>query len=173
MPLPDYRKKSHQNRDDLTGEHLVGDAGQAILACLFFAVWILDSFFLNYTTCLNQYIPLIIRMPLGIVLLLLSGYLAQKSLSIVFGERRDPPVVIRKSIFNIVRHPMYLSEILLYFAFIVFSVSLASIVVWIIAIGFLHYISRSEEKLLAARFGDEYTQYMKAVPMWIPRLRKK
>jgi protein-S-isoprenylcysteine O-methyltransferase Ste14 len=53
------------------------------------------------------------------------------------------------------------------------SISLAAAVVWCIAIVFLHYISRWEEKLLLARFGEEYAQYMRDVPMWIPRLRKR
>jgi len=53
------------------------------------------------------------------------------------------------------------------------SISLAAAVVWIIAIGFLNYISRYEERLLLARFGQEYKEYIREVPMWIPRLRKK
>ena len=173
MPHGRNNRTSQQNRDDLTGEHSIGDAGQAILACLFFILWIADSFFFQYTTFLNQYVSLGIRIPLGIVFIILSGYLAQKGLSIVFGEKREPPVVIRKSVFGIVRHPIYLSEILLYLGFIILSISLASVAVWIIAIGFLHYISRREEKLLIARFGDTYRQYMQDVPMWIPRLRRK
>jgi protein-S-isoprenylcysteine O-methyltransferase Ste14 len=44
-------------------------------------------------------------------------------------------------------------------------------VVWIMAFLFLHFISRFEEKLLLDRFGEEYEQYMREVPMWIPRLR--
>jgi protein-S-isoprenylcysteine O-methyltransferase Ste14 len=40
--------------------------------------------------------------------------------------------------------------------------------VWAIGVIFLHYISRYEEKLLLARFGEEYEQYMREVPMWIP-----
>ena len=31
-------------RDDLSGEHALGDLGQILFACLFFAVWVLDSF---------------------------------------------------------------------------------------------------------------------------------
>jgi protein-S-isoprenylcysteine O-methyltransferase Ste14 len=53
-----------------------------------------------------------------------------------------------------------------------FRTSLAAALVWIIAIVFLHYISRYEEKLLLARFGDDYKQYMKDVPMYFPRLWK-
>ncbi len=167
------RRKAQQQRSDLTGEHTVGDAGQIVVACLFAATWILDTFFLQYTTFLNHHVPPGIRIPLGVILLALSGYLAKTGLSIVFGEKREQPGVIKKGVFNVVRHPIYLSEILLYLGLLMLSISLAAAVVWVIAIGFLHYISRHEERLLLARFGEDYEQYMREVPMWIPRLRKK
>ena len=167
-----YREKLNA-RDDLTGEHTLGDAGQAILAILFGVIWIADSFFLQYTTFLNPLVPKIIRLPLGIVLLFASGYLAVVGLSIVFGEERETPVVIRKNVFGIVRHPIYLSEILLYLGLLMLSISLAATAVWILAIFFLHIISRYEEKLLLDRFGEGYETYMREVPMWIPRIRKK
>jgi len=110
-------RKAQQQRDDLTGEHAVGDAGQIVLACLFAATWMLDTFFFRYTTFLNQYVSLVIRIPLGVILLVLSGYLAKTGMSIVFGEKREQPGVIRKGVFNVVRHPIYLSETLLYLGF--------------------------------------------------------
>lgn len=167
------QNKKHHQREDLIGEYFASDAGQIILALLFSGTWITDSFFLEYTTFLNQYIPLAIRIPIGLVFLIISGYLSIKGLSIVFGEKREEPCVIKKGVFNIVRHPIYLSEILLYLGLLILNSSLAAAVVWIIGIGFLHYISKYEESLLLARFGKEYEQYMKEVPMWIPRLRKK
>ena len=81
------QKKAQQQGDDLTGEHAVGDAGQMVLACLFPAMWIADTFFFKYTTFLNHYVPLAVRIPSGVVLLVLSAYLAKTGLSIVFGER--------------------------------------------------------------------------------------
>ena len=167
------RKKAHNERDDLVGEHAIGDAGQLILACLFAVTWIADTFFLKVTTFLHGYVPPVARIPVGFVLLLLSGYLARTGLTIVFGERRDEPRVIRKSVFSVVRHPVYLSEILLYLGLLMLSMSLAAAAVWVVAIGFLHAISRHEERLLLESFGEEYRQYMRDVPMWIPRFRKR
>ncbi len=167
------QRRAQQQRDDLTGEHAVGDAGQMVLACLFAATWIADTFFFKYTTFLNRYVSPVVRVPLGAILLVLSGYLAGTGMSIVFGEKREKPGVIRKGVFNVVRHPIYLSEILLYLGLLMLSISLAAAAVWVIAIGFLHYISLYEERLLLARFGEEYEQYMREVPMWIPRLGKR
>jgi len=163
-------RQAQQQRDDLTGEHALTDAGQMVLACLFATTWITDTFLLKYTIFLNQYVPVAIRIPVGVMLLALSGYLAITGLSIVFGETRETPGVIRKSVFGGVRHPIYLSEILLYLGLLILNMSLAAAVVWVIAIGFLHYVSRHEERMLLARFGAEYEQYMREVPMWIPRL---
>lgn len=167
-----YRER-FEERDDLTGEHTVGDAGQAILAVLFMVVWVLDTFFLEHTIFFNQSVSLFIRVPLGGILLVLSGYLAWAGLAIVFGEKRETPAVIRKGVFGVVRHPIYVSEILLYIGFLLFSLSFAAAGVLCVGIIFLHYISRYEERLLLARFGEEYRAYMRDVPMWIPRVRKR
>ena len=131
-------------------------------------MWIGDTFFLRYRTFVNSYIPSGLRIPLGIVNLLVALYLARTSLRIVFGETRETPQVIRKGVFNIVRHPMYLSEILVYLGFLLFSLSLAAVVVWMLGIGFLHVIARYEERRLLAHLGIDYQDYMREVPMWLP-----
>jgi protein-S-isoprenylcysteine O-methyltransferase Ste14 len=160
------------HRDELTGEHLLGDAGQLFFFFLFGVVWVGDTFFLQYTTFLNQYIPLIIRIVVGAAFLCVSGYLASKGLSIVFGDEQKNPTVIREGVFSMVRHPIYFSEILLYCGLLIISISLAAAIVWVLTIGFLHYISRHEERLLLARFGKNYQKYMREVPMWIPRIKR-
>jgi protein-S-isoprenylcysteine O-methyltransferase Ste14 len=162
-----------QHRDDLTGEHAVGDAGQMALACLFAVTWIPDTFILKWTTFLNESVPLGVRIPCGVLVLVLAGYLAGTGLSVVFGEEREESGVIRKSVFSAVRHPIYLGEILLYLGLLMFSISLAAVVVSAMAVGFLHHISRHEERLLLARFGEEYEQYMREVPMWLPWIRRR
>ena len=175
------QRKAHHGRYDLAGEHAIGDAGQLILACLFAVTWIADTFFLEYMTFLNQYVPLWIRIPSGVVLLALAGYLENGYVHRVrrggrfvhMLMKRPQPSVIRESVFSVVRHPIYLSEILLYLGFLMLSISLATAAVWVVAIGFLHYISRYEERLLLERFGKEYEQYMQEVPMWIPRFWKR
>ncbi len=159
----------HSHKDNLAGEHRISDIGQLTLFCLFMAVWISDMF-LNYSSFLSEYIPAGVRLPIGILLLITSGYMAVTGLSIVFGKQEQSEGVIKKGIFRFVRHPIYLSEIILYLGLLLLHISLATVFIWIIAILFLHYISRYEEKLLLAKFGKEYEQYMREVPMWFPRL---
>ena len=161
------------HREDLTGEHAWGDAGQLIFAVLFFAVWIGDSFFFNYTTQLNAFIPRLIRMPVGVVLLCLAAGCAYSGLKIVFGEVRETPAVIRKGVLKIMRHPMYFSEVMLYLGLFLLNMSLTAAGVGVVATIFLYYLSRYEERLLLNRFGDDYQTYMQDVGMWIPRPRRK
>ncbi|MCD6286080.1 MAG: isoprenylcysteine carboxylmethyltransferase family protein [Anaerolineae bacterium] len=164
-------QKMMEDRDDLTGEHDGGDAGQAAFALLFCVVWVADSFFLHLTTQLTLRVPSWVRGPFAILLLGLSITCAWSGLMIVFGEVRETPVVIRSGIFGVVRHPVYLSEVLLYAALSLFTMSLASCVVGLAASLFLYYLSRYEEKLLLKRFGEEYRAYMREVGMWFPRRR--
>ncbi len=164
------KKKIHGNRKDLAGEHKKGDAGQLIIAVIFLIVWITDSFIFKYSIFLNEIIPNIIRTSAGILVLIAAGYLSRTGHKILFNEVREKPEVIRKSVFGIIRHPIYLSEILSYLGLLLISVSIASAVILIIAIVFLHYISRYEEKILLDFFGDEYRAYMKEVPMWLPKV---
>jgi len=161
--------KKHDSEQ--TGEHTAGDAGQLIIFILFMAAWLSDSF-LYYSNFLNQYIPLYIKIPVAVILLALSVYMAVTGMRLVFGKNRQSGV-IRSSVFRFVRHPIYLAEILLYFGLLMFNISLAAMIVWVAGIVFLNYISRYEEKLLLARFGEDYRRYMKETGMWVPRIHKK
>ncbi len=66
----------HAGREDLTGEHRLGDTIQVIFIVVFIAVWILDSFVLGFSTSLAESIPWFIRLPVGAILLIFAFYLA-------------------------------------------------------------------------------------------------
>lgn len=166
-----FDRKRHQNREDLAGEHIWGDLGQLVLLLIFLGIWISDTFFLHYSDGLAHSIPGVIKFPLGIGILLISGYLARSSLKIVFGEERETPEVIRKGMFGKVRHPIYLGAILLYWGLLILRCSLTATAIWIVIMAFYHLIARHEEQLLLQKFGQDYEAYMQEVPMWIPRIR--
>ena len=160
-------------RDDLTGEHPWGDAGQIVFAILFFAVWILDTSFLHYTTFITSQVPWFIRIPAGLLLLFYAIYLARAGLKTVFDEVRPEPRVIQEGVFRRVRHPIYSSELLAYTGLLILHFSAMAFTVWLAAAGFLFFISRYEERLLTERFGEKYRIYMQEVPMLIPRIKVK
>ncbi len=166
-------KKEHHNRSDLIGEHSFGDAGQLISLLIFAIVYIVDGFFLKISTFLNGSIALYIRVPLAVIVFGISAYFIVRSIGIIFGEVREKPEVIRKGVYELIRHPMYVSEILLYFGLLCLNISLITVGVYLLIIIFLYAICRYEEKILIEHFGEEYKKYMQDVPMWIPRLWKK
>ena len=50
--------------------------------------------------------------------------------------------------------------------------SLFATIIWLIIIAFYYFISKYEEKLLLEEFGKDYEDYIKEVPMLIPRIKK-
>jgi len=163
-----HNHKRHAGREDLTGEHRLGDTVQLILLLIFLAVWILDSFVLHHATFLTRSIPWYVNTPLGIILLVAAFVLSRSGLKMVFGETQETPHMIIQGVFSIVRHPIYLGVILVYIGLSCMTLSLLSAALLIIIIPFYRYISRYEERLLIMRFGDEYQTYMRKVPMLFP-----
>lgn len=163
-----HLRKSYQHRSDLTGEHAFSDIGQLIFLAIFLITWITDSFVFEYSTFFTQYVFIYIRIPIALVVLIISGLLARAGLNTVFGKTREGPHVITTGVFSIVRHPIYLGSILLYLGFILLTLSLLSVLVWILIIVFYYMISLYEEKLLVQRFGSAYEEYKKKVPMLFP-----
>ncbi len=166
-------RKGHEGREDLIGEHRWGDAGQMILLIVFLILWVVDSFVMHYSTFLTAYIPLYVRLPLGIIILAGAFLLARAGLNVVFGEIREKPTVIKKGVFGVIRHPVYLGAILLYPGLFIATLSVISMANWLLIIMFYHMIARYEESLLLEELGDDYAQYKRDVPMWIPRLMKR
>ena len=167
------KTKRHGDRTDLIGEHAFGDLGQLILLAIFLIIWISDSFFLEYSTLSLDTIPNLVRMIIGFPILIISGIFAKYGLGIIFGEVRDKPEIIEKSVFKIVRHPIYLGSILLYLGLTILTCSIASAILWIIIVLFYYSISKYEEILLLKEFGTDYKSYMERVPMLFPIKFKK
>ena len=163
-------QRRHDDRDDLAGEHPMGDMGQLLLLVVFLIVWVFDSFILRISVFLARDVSLLIRIPLGLAFIGAAAYFAREGMRSVFGEVRAEPAVITAGIFGRVRHPIYLGCILFYVGLVIFTLSIISSVICAIIIGFYHYISRYEERKLLNKFGQEYERYMKSVPMWIPRI---
>jgi protein-S-isoprenylcysteine O-methyltransferase Ste14 len=164
--------KKHENRKDLAGEHVLGDLGQIVFLVIFLAVWITDAFFAGYSTQFSGFAPLYIRIPAAVAIMMTAGYLARQGLTIVFAEVRAEPIVIRKGVFNIVRHPIYLGAILFYLSVLVALFSIAAASIWVVIILFYIYLCRHEEKLLMAKFGKDYQRYMSEIPMLLPKLSR-
>jgi protein-S-isoprenylcysteine O-methyltransferase Ste14 len=159
----------HEHRPDVAGEHRFGDLFQGLFLILFIGMVVIDRLFLKTSTILSPFFSIWARISISVLILWLAWYLAVGGLRIVFGEIREKPVVVNQGVFSRTRHPVYLGGILMYLAALVVTLSLAAAVIWIIIIFYYVFLARFEEKLLIEKFGDEYRQYMKQIPMWIPK----
>jgi protein-S-isoprenylcysteine O-methyltransferase Ste14 len=154
------------------GEHPFGDRGQLMLAALFLAVWVGDSFFLHWSTFLKNWVSESIRMGLlGFALLFVLILLATGH-GVVTGKER-PTHVIDTGPFRYVRHPLYLAALLGYIGISISSLSLFSLALLIPIFVFYDYIAGYEEKLLEAKFGDAYRKYERRTGKWLPWVGRK
>jgi protein-S-isoprenylcysteine O-methyltransferase Ste14 len=153
------------------GEHPLGDAGQLILLVVFLVVWVGDSFFLRISTFLSDYVPLYIRLVIFGLTLIAAMYLFRSGHVVVSHEQR-PNNVVSSGAFRYVRHPLYLASILTYLGLTVSTVSLFSFLLLVGIFIFHNYIASYEEKLLDARFGEEYRKYKRSAGKWLPKVRE-
>jgi protein-S-isoprenylcysteine O-methyltransferase Ste14 len=176
--MPDNETLSQKNlhgnqshRKNLCEEHPYGDVGQIIALILFLIIWALDSFIFKISTMPANYIPLAIRLVLAGLCFLIAVCFVLTSHKIIFEEHRDPPRVIDTGLFSLVRHPSYLSALLIYVGFFFTTLSLSSLLLLICIFLFYDFIARFEEKKLQEAFGEAYTSYKKKTPKWFPRIR--
>jgi protein-S-isoprenylcysteine O-methyltransferase Ste14 len=166
-------KMSHNTvMKEKKGEHPFGDAGQLILFFLFMVVWISDSFFLRKTTFLAADIPLYIRLPLFVLLLITAFLLLRSSHFVIEGEKR-PDYVVNTGAFKYIRHPIYMAMVLTYLGLTISTASLAAAAMFVVIFIFYNYIASYEERLLENKFGDRYKEYKHKTCKWIPRLPGK
>jgi protein-S-isoprenylcysteine O-methyltransferase Ste14 len=84
---------------------------------------------------------------------------------------RSGPLVLTGP-FAIVRNPLYVGNLLLWSGMACWAGAFWAVPVsWLIFFPYYLLISRWEEHLLQARFGDPYRTYQQRVNAWLPRLR--
>jgi protein-S-isoprenylcysteine O-methyltransferase Ste14 len=146
---------------------------QGLSPIFFIIIMVLDTLF-NWSTQLSSYIPLFVKIVLFIVFLGLAILLIQLSHKTIFDkhEQKNEPsnVLITEGILKRVRNPMYLGILLFYMAFICLTLSLISMVFFVIIIIVYNRMVNYEEAILEQLFGEEYKEYKKKVPKWIPKL---
>jgi protein-S-isoprenylcysteine O-methyltransferase Ste14 len=83
------------------------------------------------------------------------------------GVRRDTNLVTGGP-YRVVRHPIYLGAFVFLVALALLSANLLIIMLTLV-LSFLLYVQLPEEEsLLIDRFGDEYREYMRRTPRFIP-----
>jgi len=169
--MPDQRSSAQPLRER-RGEHPYGDTGQAVLLILFLMVWVGDSFFLHESTFLSDYVPLYIRI-FVLVLTIATALTLFKSGHVVISHQQRPTAVVTGGAFRYVRHPLYLGGIITYLGLAISTFSLVSLALVLGIFVFYNYIAGYDERLLEAKFRDNYRTYKHRTGKWVPRISTK
>lgn len=84
----------------------------------------------------------------------------------------DNQELITRGIYSKVRHPFYLSILILFLGVAIISWNILGLVFFILFIIGLVFRIKKEEKELIFKFGQQYTDYMDKTPMLIPAVFK-
>jgi protein-S-isoprenylcysteine O-methyltransferase Ste14 len=163
-----HKRHTHEHRKDLAGEHRWSDTGQIIFLIVFIIGMISDLFLVKLSSSWQDTFPWYYRIVVFIPIFCIAGYFGQRSHNIIFKEERHKLMVIQNDVYARIRHPMYFGSILTYLGFVILSLSVIALVIFIMVVIFYYYICRYEEKVLIEKLGNSYREYMKKVPMLIP-----
>ena len=150
-------------------EHRFNDSGQVLFILSYLIVWILDSFWLHYSTFMMGSFPWLFRGSLTLIFISLGVYLVQGAHELVFDDAPSNPQVIDWGVFSVVRHPMYLGVLLFLLGLFFLTFSLISLSIWLGFFFFYDRMASYEEQDLIRLFGKAYSEYQKKVGKWIPR----
>ena len=155
----------------LGAEHPLWDTLQNILILLMIVSIVGDSlsqYFLGFSTIQVS----VISTPLLLIpaaLLIVIGYrLVSKSYEVVL-MRSGQPRLIEDGVYSLVRHPMYLGVSLFLLGFLFLEFSLVAAFFLIVFAVACDWAATYEERDLVRTLGDEYRDYQRRVPKWVPR----
>jgi len=161
------RHKGHER--EIPNAHIY----HAILPIIFFIIWTLDSNIFRFSTILNDFIPFIIRLILCLIVIIIALTFIMLSHRTLFKSHQPPNSLITNGILGYVRNPMYFGILLIYIAFIVLSISLISMALFVVIFLVYNWMVNFEENILKDMFGEQYLEYKKKVPKWFPNPFKK
>lgn len=158
------------NQDGIADEHPRAHLIQASCGVIFFLIWLLDLILIQLPLGITNIVQFLFRIILFVSSLILALKFGLSSHNRLFGDRNGPSGLLSDDVFAVVRHPMYFSTLLFYLGLIFLSFSLISVFPWLITFILYNKIAVYEEKELERLLGDEYYEYQKKVPRWIPKL---
>ena len=91
---------------------------------------------------------------------------------IVFGWRRiyrAKDTLVTKGIYAQTRHPQYLGFLLLTAGIDFLWVTFSTLLLWPILVFLYYRLAKEEEQRMEEKFGEEYREYKKSVPRFLPK----
>jgi protein-S-isoprenylcysteine O-methyltransferase Ste14 len=109
----------------------------------------------------------------GTVGLLWGVYLHSAQSSAGIEWALDKSYLLMRGPYSFSRHPMYLSELILLFGWVIFYGSIALLIACVVWFLFFNYYAMpQEERVLETHFGQAYSEYKSKVPRWLGKIRR-
>ncbi len=119
----------------------------------------------GYDAFVSIYLSVIL--PISNVIILSGMFLIVFGWSRIF---RAKDALITTGIYAHVRHPQYLGFLLLTLGVNFLWTTFSTLILWPVLVLLYYRLAKEEEKSIEDKFGEEYREYKRTVPMFIPRV---
>jgi protein-S-isoprenylcysteine O-methyltransferase Ste14 len=163
------------------GQPIRGSNTEANLSIVFFALYIgLSLYFawLGGGPFSLQLLPVTIARIAGYLLMVASVVIALASLWDLGDAWRVGVIeeqqtqLVQTGVYGRTRNPYFVAYLLMFAAYTVLLQNMLLLALAILGFGMIHAMVRREESHLATRHGDEYRQYARHVPRYLPKLTR-
>ncbi len=133
---------------------------------------ILNTFFVLYNMIYEE-IPVVI----GFIIMIIGmgfNFIVRTNLGknwVPLSKTTEGQELITEGIYSKIRHPFYLSILILFLGIAIISWNLYGLLLYILVIIAFTVRIKKEEKELIIKFGNEYIKYKEEIPMLIPKLK--
>jgi protein-S-isoprenylcysteine O-methyltransferase Ste14 len=126
-------------------------------------------YFLVGVTGIDQFVSIYLSvvLPISNIIILTGMFLIVFGWSRIF---RAKDTLVTTGIYAHVRHPQYLGFLLLTLGINFLWTTFSTLILWPILALLYYRLAKEEEKDIEAKFGEEYREYRRRVPMFIPHL---
>ena len=136
--------------------------GSSSVSTLWYFLTIITGEELFYALFMGVIVPISNVIIITGILLVIFGW------SKIFRAKNQ---LVKTGIYNHVRHPQYLGFLMITFGMNVLWVTLSTLALWPILVFLYYRLAKEEDKQMEQKFGNEFDEYKKNVPMFIPKLK--
>ncbi len=109
----------------------------------------------------------LVVMVVSIVMLLVAAYLVVQGWRTVYHGKAG---LVTTGVYGHMRHPQYFGIIFGSIAFLIQWPTIPTLIMFPILVVSYYRLAKNEEKEMVERYGKEYLEYQRRVPMFLPRL---
>lgn len=88
-------------------------------------------------------------------------------------KARQQDSLMVKGIYKYIRHPQYVGFLMITMGLNVMWLTIITLIMWPILVALYWHLAKKEDKDMEEQFGEEFLEYKRRVPGFIPRLRSK